>query len=129
MTDKRAVLAKIDETTCIGCTKCISACPVDAIIGASKQSHTVISDHCIGCRLCLPPCPVSCIELVPISDHAHEKQRARAQLGKALAQKRRERIERTHALKEQKDKAIMAYDIKNIIASSVIRSQQKKEIS
>jgi electron transport complex protein RnfB len=57
-------VALIVEADCIGCTKCIQACPVDAIIGASKQMHTVIADLCTGCELCLPPCPVDCIELV-----------------------------------------------------------------
>ena len=57
-------IAVIDETTCIGCTLCIQACPVDAIVGASKQMHTVIEDECTGCDLCLPPCPVDCIAMV-----------------------------------------------------------------
>jgi len=58
-------VAVIDEATCIGCTKCIAACPVDAIVGASKLMHTVIASWCTGCELCLPPCPVDCIDLVP----------------------------------------------------------------
>jgi len=57
-------LALIIEADCIGCTKCIQACPVDAIIGAPKLMHTVIDELCTGCELCLPPCPVDCIELV-----------------------------------------------------------------
>lgn len=56
-------VAWIDETACIGCTKCIQACPVDAIVGASKFMHTVIADRCTGCELCIPPCPVDCIEM------------------------------------------------------------------
>lgn len=57
------VLARIVESECIGCTLCISACPVDAIVGAAQKLHTVLSDVCTGCELCLPPCPVDCIEL------------------------------------------------------------------
>ncbi|WP_343596505.1 RnfABCDGE type electron transport complex subunit B [Acinetobacter sp.] len=57
--------AIIREDECIGCTKCISACPVDAIIGSGKVMHTVLSDLCTGCELCIPPCPVDCIDLVP----------------------------------------------------------------
>lgn len=56
--------AVIREDECIGCTKCINACPVDAIIGSGKLMHTVLSDLCTGCELCIPPCPVDCIDLV-----------------------------------------------------------------
>ena len=63
-TQPKAV-ALIDEAACIGCTACIRACPVDAIMGASKFMHTVISDECTGCGLCLPPCPVDCIDMIP----------------------------------------------------------------
>ena len=61
---RRASVALIDEPRCIGCTRCIEACPVDAISGASGLMHTVIAAWCIGCKLCLPPCPVDCIEMV-----------------------------------------------------------------
>lgn len=59
-------VAFIREDECIGCTKCIQACPVDAILGASKQMHTVISNECTGCDLCVEPCPVNCIDMVPL---------------------------------------------------------------
>lgn len=58
-------VAFIDESLCIGCVKCIDACPVDAIVGASKLMHTVIAAWCTGCELCIPPCPVDCIRLGP----------------------------------------------------------------
>ena len=58
------VKAVIREDECIGCTKCISACPVDAIIGSGKLMHSVLTDLCTGCELCIPPCPVDCIDLV-----------------------------------------------------------------
>jgi electron transport complex protein RnfB len=61
------VVAHIDEAACIGCTLCIHACPVDAILGAGKRMHTVIEQECTGCELCLTPCPVDCITLVPMS--------------------------------------------------------------
>jgi electron transport complex protein RnfB len=57
-------VAFIHEEDCIGCTKCIQACPVDAILGAAKQMHTVITSECTGCDLCVEPCPVDCIEMV-----------------------------------------------------------------
>ena len=58
-------VARIDETWCIGCTLCIAACPVDAIVGAAKRMHAVLPALCTGCALCLPPCPVDCIDMVP----------------------------------------------------------------
>ncbi|MDC7701736.1 electron transport complex subunit RsxB [Vogesella indigofera] len=62
---KAKAVALIDEATCIGCTLCIQACPVDAILGAAKQMHTVIASECTGCELCLAPCPVDCIRMIP----------------------------------------------------------------
>ncbi|MBF8741565.1 RnfABCDGE type electron transport complex subunit B [Pseudomonas guariconensis] len=61
-------VAYIREAECIGCTKCIQACPVDAIVGAAKLMHTVIASECTGCDLCLAPCPVDCIDLLPLPD-------------------------------------------------------------
>jgi len=61
---KRVAIIREDE--CIGCTKCIQACPVDAILGAAKQMHTVIADECTGCDLCVEPCPVDCIDMVEV---------------------------------------------------------------
>lgn len=63
---KPKMVAIIDEDVCIGCTLCIQACPVDAILGAAKQMHTVIEQECTGCELCIPPCPVECIDMVEI---------------------------------------------------------------
>lgn len=59
-------VAYIREDECIGCTKCLQACPVDAILGAAKQMHTVIADECTGCDLCVEPCPVDCIDMLPV---------------------------------------------------------------
>ena len=61
----RLTVARIDEAVCIGCTLCIDACPVDAIIGAAKRMHTVLPALCTGCELCVPPCPVDCIAMLP----------------------------------------------------------------
>lgn len=61
-------IAFIREAECIGCTKCIQACPVDAILGAAKQMHTVITSECTGCDLCVEPCPVDCIDMIPQQD-------------------------------------------------------------
>jgi len=64
--EPEATVAFIIEDTCIGCTLCIQACPVDAILGAAKQMHTVIESECTGCELCIPPCPVDCIVMRPV---------------------------------------------------------------
>jgi len=63
-TESLRLLALVDEAACIGCALCLKACPVDAILGAAKQTHTVIDELCTGCELCVPACPVDCISLV-----------------------------------------------------------------
>jgi electron transport complex protein RnfB len=71
-------IALIREAECIGCTKCIQACPVDAIVGAAKLMHTVIRDECTGCELCVAPCPVDCIDILPLAAAQAQQQRERA---------------------------------------------------
>jgi len=70
--EKPKQVAVIDEEICIGCTKCIQACPVDAILGAAKQMHTVIAAECTGCELCIEPCPVDCIDMVEVKPGVDE---------------------------------------------------------
>ena len=92
VTPKPKAVAFIDENSCIGCTLCIAACPVDAIAGAAKQMHTIIASACTGCELCLPPCPVDCISMLPLSLEKH---------GKASADAARERFEFRNARLER----------------------------
>jgi len=95
-------VAVIDEPRCIGCTLCIQACPVDAIIGAPKLMHTVVTELCSGCDLCVAPCPVDCIAMVPATEADAIWDPARADAARErferrearLERKRRERIER-----------------------------------
>ena len=75
-------VAQVIEADCIGCTKCITACPVDAISGGPNLMHTIIAGECTGCELCIPPCPVDCIVMVPVpalapafARAAHSRQR------------------------------------------------------
>lgn len=65
---KPKMVAFIDENTCIGCTACIKACPVDAIVGSSKLMHTILINQCTGCELCVPACPVDCITMEPVKE-------------------------------------------------------------
>jgi len=92
-------VAVIDEAVCIGCTKCIEACPVDAIVGARKRMHTVIAAWCTGCELCVPPCPVDCISFddtaaLPAADLSRDRHRFREL---RLAREEREQAERLAA--------------------------------
>lgn len=73
------VRAIIREENCIGCTKCIPACPVDAIVGTGKHMHTIFTDLCTGCELCIAPCPVDCIDLIPIERELTDAARAQEQ--------------------------------------------------
>jgi Na+-translocating ferredoxin:NAD+ oxidoreductase subunit B len=90
---KRATVALIDESRCIGCTLCIDACPVDAIVGAAQLMHTVVEPWCIGCALCLPPCPVDCIAMVPARGEWNPAlKRATGERGRARAKRRKVKI-------------------------------------
>ncbi|WP_043301720.1 electron transport complex subunit RsxB, partial [Burkholderia paludis] len=94
----RAV-AFIDESLCIGCTLCMQACPVDAIVGAPKQMHTIVASLCTGCDLCVPPCPVDCIAMLPVTGERtgwdawsqEQADAARERHDLRLARQRRER--------------------------------------
>ena len=86
--------AVIDERRCIGCTLCILACPVDAIIGARKQMHTVITELCTGCDLCVAPCPVDCIEMVPAAGADAAWDASRADAARERCDRRQARLAR-----------------------------------
>jgi electron transport complex protein RnfB len=91
-------IAVIDEKVCIGCTLCLQACPVDAIVGASKLMHTVIAAECTGCRLCIPPCPVDCISMAETGESLSLEERGRrAQAYKKRYTARTARLELEHA--------------------------------
>jgi electron transport complex protein RnfB len=98
-TEKPRTLARIVEADCIGCTKCIQACPVDAIVGAAKLMHTVIADDCTGCELCVPACPVDCIVLLPMP--AAQIDQAHADAAREHFQRRESRLSHQHAERER----------------------------
>jgi Na+-translocating ferredoxin:NAD+ oxidoreductase subunit B len=107
---KRDAVALIDESRCIGCTLCIEACPVDAIVGASRLMHTVVEPWCIGCRLCVPPCPIDCIEMVPAQGEWNARlKRAAGARGRA----RQARLEQAQVVEPAGDRrAILAAILK-----------------
>ncbi|OGV25889.1 MAG: hypothetical protein A3F18_02955 [Legionellales bacterium RIFCSPHIGHO2_12_FULL_37_14] len=107
-------IAVIDESTCIGCTKCIKACPFDAIIGTNKHMHVVLPQDCTGCGLCVDPCPVDCITLIPIKKPMYKKERAENQLIR----------KELRTLQEQQAKAAL-YQQKRSITS--LAKQSEKE--
>ena len=93
-------VAYIVEDECIGCTKCIQACPVDAIVGAAKLMHTVIADRCTGCELCVPPCPVDCIQMPVAANPDWTRERAHA--ARKQYQFREQRLKREKTEREQR---------------------------
>ena len=103
---KRAAVALVDEPRCIGCTLCIEACPVDAIVGARSRMHTVVEPWCIGCKLCVAPCPVDCIEMAP---RAGVWTLALKRAAGERARRRKTRLERKAVAPAAKDrKAVLA---------------------
>ncbi|HSC82727.1 MAG TPA: RnfABCDGE type electron transport complex subunit B, partial [Pseudomonas sp.] len=117
-------IALIREDECIGCTKCIQACPVDAIVGAAKLMHTVIRDECTGCELCVAPCPVDCIDILPLAGDAALAQRQQADQFRSRHQAHQARLARDEArrLAERANRAQPAPASTAVIAAPV--SQQ-----
>lgn len=130
-------LAVIEEDLCIGCTKCIQACPVDAIFGAAKYMHTVIASECTGCELCIAPCPMDCIHLLDTEDQSYQADHARERF-----QQRQQRLSRLETAKQQRHQqakltkanpsaqtttsANKADDKKAAIAAAIARAKARK---
>ncbi len=130
--EKPRTLARIVEADCIGCTKCIQACPVDAIVGASRLMHTVIADDCTGCELCVPACPVDCIVLEPMPveqiDQVHADA-ARAHFLRREARLERERSARDAELAARKaavDNGTQHHPVLEALARAKAKQQESK---
>jgi Na+-translocating ferredoxin:NAD+ oxidoreductase subunit B len=120
---KAPTIVNIREAECIGCTKCIQVCPVDAIIGRNKHMHTVIAAECTGCELCIPACPVDCIDIIPLSTQnmleqksTHARQRFQARENRLREQKK----EKTRRLQFQ-----TLDDRKAYITAALARAKRK----
>lgn len=103
-------LAKIRESECIGCTKCIKACPVDAIMGSTKLMHVVITHECTGCGLCVEPCPVDCIEMVELSVPAYDKDLARMRFQAKEVRQLRDEHAQQQAYRQKRNIALQSTD-------------------
>lgn len=140
--EKEFRIAKINEDLCIGCVKCIRACPVDAIVGAAKLMHVVIEDYCTGCELCIAPCPVDCIDLVEppknlaaaFSGYDQDKlairEQAKSRYNKRLNRLEKQEIEKQAAREDKQRKKDRAKDIKEkqaFIKEAIKRSQSRRE--
>ncbi|CAM2745195.1 RnfABCDGE type electron transport complex subunit B [Legionella worsleiensis] len=126
-------VAVIREAECIGCTKCIKACPVDAIIGSGKLMHAVITHECTGCGLCVEPCPVDCIEMVTLEQAQYNKDRARQRYHAREARLLREEHEKQQLYREKSQLAQQSQDLlddkkakQNYIQQALARVQAKK---
>lgn len=109
-------LANIDEPACIGCTKCIKACPFDAILGTQQAMHVILPNDCTGCGLCVEPCPVDCITLLPLPAHAFVPERTNAQY-----ERKQLRLQR-----EQQAKASIYHQKRALLSKSDAKHHEKE---
>ncbi|WP_426702667.1 RnfABCDGE type electron transport complex subunit B [Rhodanobacter sp. Col0626] len=128
--EKPRMLARVVEADCIGCTKCIQACPVDAIVGAAKLMHSVLVDDCTGCELCVPACPVDCIVLEPMPfeqiDNAHADA-ARRHFERRESRLQRQRAEREAELAARKAAVDVATARVNPVLAALARAKAKQQ--
>lgn len=113
---RKPQLAKIKEDDCVGCMKCITACPVDAIVGSTKLMHSIIEHECTGCGLCVEPCPVDCIEMYAVESNNFDKEKAGFRFQDKQIRELKER-QATEALYKEKRK---------LAAESQSREEDKK---
>jgi electron transport complex protein RnfB len=122
------VRAVIDEANCIGCTLCIQACPVDAIVGAAKLMHTVIADHCTGCELCIPPCPVDCIDLLPTGENGFAPAFSQLSKQRYLARNARLQRDKTEGAPRRQAESAAARK-QRIVAAAIATARARKPVA
>lgn len=131
---REPALAVIREAECIGCTKCIQACPVDAIVGSAKLMHSVLEHECTGCGLCVEPCPVDCIDIVAQPEAIYDPDLARQRFNAREVRHLRDEQEKQQRYREKRRLAALstgeAQDKKakqDYILQALARAQQKRE--
>ncbi len=122
-------VAVIDETTCIGCARCITACPVDAILGAFKLMHTVIAEECTGCELCLPPCPVDCIVMRTAPPESAVIDAARASRARIRHRFREERLARMERETDERLRAKAGMSDQKTPTSDAVKDAVQRALS
>ncbi len=127
-------IALIDEDLCIGCVKCIKACPVDAIVGAPKLMHTVIKAECSGCELCVPACPMDCIHMETLPERSANEQRNKSQQWRKRYYAHLTRLEQDEEIKQQrliaaklKQQEAQRENKRAAIAAAIARSKAKRK--
>ena len=128
--ERPRAVAFIDPQKCIGCTLCIQACPVDAIIGASKQMHVVLASWCTGCDLCIPPCPVDCISMINVTGNEtgwDAWSTEHAQLARQRYHEREERLDREQKENDERLAKKAAVKLATINAERPNSAEEKKE--
>lgn len=117
-------IAIIRESECIGCAKCISACPVDAILGGAKVMHTVIADECTGCELCIPACPVDCIDLIVSPETTLAINKTKADHARMRFNRRNERLARA---KDDDAGDVIVEDKVDYVKAAIFRAKAKNQ--
>jgi len=119
---KPIMVAVVREAECIGCTKCIQACPVDAILGGAKQMHTVIAAECTGCELCIAPCPVDCIDMLVVPDRENNSDHYRTRY-QAREKRLQKKVEQPQTKNES---SVFLSDKKSYIEAAILRAKTKR---